>query len=362
MKKLLLSVLFMALSVSTFAQLLVKSNGEIIGGTEFYYSSFLHYALHAGHSSSGGYNIGVYGVNDNVTGSGMSYGVYGKAMGGSTTGGNIGVAGVLDNSTYGAGIVGATYPIMGVYTSGVYAGYFLGDTKMTGSVTATSFLQSSDLRLKENISPLTSRYEGILDKVANMNVVEYSYKKIAPSIMLQDSIPVEEAMKRAGIDPEKKHIGLIAQELRELFPTLVEEGQDGYLAVNYVELVPVLVQAIQELKQKVEVLEGSPVKRTASATDFDETVSVTAHKNMLFQNTPNPFKEQTVIRFRLADDAQNAAICIFDMTGKQLKRLPISSGMDSVSVGGYELGQGMFLYSLVVNGQEIDTKKMIISK
>ena len=83
---------------------------------------------------------------------------------------------------------------------------------------------------------------------------------------------------------------------------------------------------------------------------------------MLFQNTPNPFKEQTVIRFRLADDAQNAAICIFDMTGKQLKRLPISSGMDSVSVGGYELGQGMFLYSLVVNGQEIDTKKMIISK
>ena len=40
MKKLLSLVLFMAVSVSTFAQLLVKSNGEIIGGTEFYYSSF----------------------------------------------------------------------------------------------------------------------------------------------------------------------------------------------------------------------------------------------------------------------------------------------------------------------------------
>ena len=50
------------------------------------------------------------------------------------------------------------------------------------------------------------------------------------------------------------------------------------------------------------------------------------------------------------------------MTGKTIKKLPISSGMDSVSVGGYELGEGMFLYSLVVNGQEIDTKKMIISK
>lgn len=360
MKKLLSFVLFMAVSVSTFAQLLVKSNGEIIGGTEFYYSSFLHYALHAGHSSSGGYNIGVYGVNDNVTSSGMSYGVYGKATGGTTAGGNIGVAGVLGSGDYGAGIVGATYPIMGAYTSGIYAGYFLGDTKVTGSVTATSFLQSSDLRLKENIRPLASRYEGILDKVANMNVIEYSYKKIAPAITSEDSIPAEEAMKRAGIDPEKKHIGLIAQELRELFPTLVEEGQDGYLAVNYVELVPVLIRAIQELKEELDVVKGGDTERKAPAATG--VSGVKANGNVLYQNTPNPFKEQTIIRFRLADDVQNASICIFDMTGKQLKKLPISSGMESVSIGGYELGQGMFLYSLVVNGQEIDTKKMIISK
>jgi hypothetical protein len=37
---------------------------------------------------------------------------------------------------------------------------------------------------------------------------------------------------------------------------------------------------------------------------------------------------------------QNAAICIFDMTGKTIKKLPVSSGMESVSIGGYELGEG----------------------
>ena len=47
---------------------------------------------------------------------------------------------------------------------------------------------------------------------------------------------------------------------------------------------------------------------------------------------------------------------------KTIKKFPISSGMESVYVGGYELGEGMFLYSLIVNGQEIDTKKMVISK
>jgi hypothetical protein len=62
------------------------------------------------------------------------------------------------------------------------------------------------------------------------------------------------------------------------------------------------------------------------------------------------------------NNVKDAAICIFDMTGKPVKKLPISSGMDSVSFRGYEIGEGMFLYSLVVNGQEIDTKRMIISK
>jgi hypothetical protein len=69
-----------------------------------------------------------------------------------------------------------------------------------------------------------------------------------------------------------------------------------------------------------------------------------------------------VIRFKLAEEVKDASICIFDMKGKLIKKLPISSGMESVSIGGYELGEGMFLYSLIVNGQVIDTKRMVISR
>ena len=69
-----------------------------------------------------------------------------------------------------------------------------------------------------------------------------------------------------------------------------------------------------------------------------------------------------LILTRLADDARDASICIFDMTGNMLKNLPISSGETSVSINGWELGDGMFLYTLIVNGKEIDTKRMIITK
>lgn len=159
----------------------------------------------------------------------------------------------------------------------------------------------------------------------------------------------------------RRHFGVDAEELQKQYPDLVLEGQDGYLSVNYSELVPLLIRSIQVLKQELdEVKSKSNARRRASTTGIDS--STTSSGNILYQNTPNPFKEQTIIRFKLAEDAKDASICIFDMTGKPLKKLPISSGMDSVSIGGYEIGEGMFLYSLIINGQEIDTKKMVIQR
>ena len=161
----------------------------------------------------------------------------------------------------------------------------------------------------------------------------------------------------------QNHYALDADRREDTFPDLVYVRKDGSKAINYVEMIPLLVQSINELSAEIEVLKGQSsggaAKKTRSATNKKAS---SLSQNRLYQNMPNPFKEQTIIRFSLADDVQNAAICIFDMTGKTVKKMPISSGMESVSIGGYELGEGMFLYSLVVNGQEIDTKKMIISK
>ena len=151
------------------------------------------------------------------------------------------------------------------------------------------------------------------------------------------------------------------EELKNLYPDLVQEGQDGCLSVNYPEIVPLLIRSIQALKQELDEVKSTrpQASRSGPSTAMDAS---SASGNILYQNHPNPFKEQTVIRFKLAADAKDASVCIFDMMGKTLKKLPVSSGMESVSIGGYELGEGMFLYSLIVNGQEIDTKRMIISK
>lgn len=88
-----------------------------------------------------------------------------------------------------------------------------------GNVTAYS-----DISLKEDIIPLT----GALDIVERINGKRYKWK----------------ATKRASI-------GVIAQELREVLPELVFDN-DGILSVDYTLLTAVLIEAVKELKQKLE--------------------------------------------------------------------------------------------------------------
>ena len=363
MKKTLLSIMLVVAPITMFAQLKVESNGKVIAGTKLMNNSNWSISLQSGITSASNSNNAAFYGKATANSGGVSYGVFGVA--GSTSGGsgNFGVVGCVEStSTSGAGVLGCNYNITNTGLIGNYAGYFMGNAKVTGTMTVNSLVQTSDSRLKENIVSLSKRDESILSKVLDMNVIEYNYKPLIPSLVLPDSVSTEEVIKKAGLDTSKKHYGVIAQELQELFPALVDEDQDGYLGVNYVELVPVLIRAIQELKAQVDALQGNAeqtINRVASTTSIS---NLSTSGNVLYQNTPNPFNEQTTIRFKLSDNVQDASICIFDMTGKILKKQTISSGDSSIRVNGWELGEGMFLYSLIVNGQVIETKKMVILK
>jgi hypothetical protein len=51
-------------------------------------------------------------------------------------------------------------------------------------------------------------------------------------------------------------LGVIAQEVQSVLPEVVTERETGYLAVDYVKLVPVLIEAIKELSAKIDRLEN----------------------------------------------------------------------------------------------------------
>lgn len=395
MKKALLLILLATTSLIVSAQLQVSSDGKvkIASNLNTSYSNLLigNYQFggsltNAGISGStsvmgGKSNIGVLGnISANtIYTSEKNYGVLGIVNVNETHGRNYGVCGMIgftDAHYGGAGLYATNYTYFfynPTNLQGDYAGYFAGRVHISGNLTAPSMFIPSDNRLSENVVSLNERGGGTntLDNLLSMNVIEFNMKSrileehrddIGKDMTEEERAAYEYLKKDEMKMSSRRHFGIDAEELQRIYPDLVLEGQDGYLSVNYVELVPVLIRSIQELKQELDEVKGEAKAKTSSFSSETTDLIAGTTGNVLYQNTPNPFKEKTVIRFKLADNVQNASICIFDMQGKLLKNLPISSGTESVTVNGYELGAGMYLYSLLVNGQEVDTKRMIITK
>ena len=114
-----------------------------------------------------------------------------------------------------------------------------------GNITYSGSLNSSsDRRLKTNIVPLGNS----ITKV--MQLAPYSYSKKA-------SI--------TATDYTVKEMGFIAQEIRKIFPDLVEEAKDSAktLSVNYIAIIPVLTKAIQEQQNQIADLNTANVAMSA---------------------------------------------------------------------------------------------------
>ena len=60
---------------------------------------------------------------------------------------------------------------------------------------------------------------------------------------------------RTESDNEKRHVGVIAQDVREVLPEAVTE-RDGVLAVKYTELIPLLIEATKEMKARADKAEA----------------------------------------------------------------------------------------------------------
>ena len=101
---------------------------------------------------------------------------------------------------------------------------------------------SSDIRFKNNVLPITNA----LDKINKIGGYTFEWN--------------EKSHKETG----KKDIGVIAQEVEEILPEIVDTRDNGYKAVDYSKLTALLIQSVKEqqviidnLKSRIETLENN---------------------------------------------------------------------------------------------------------
>lgn len=144
------------------------------------------------------------------------------------------------------------------------------------------------------------------------------------------------------------------------------KDEDRYY-IDYNAIIPVIVEAMKEQQARIEELNNvisnccNANLKSASLIP-GATQSVDPVKTELYQNTPNPFSQTTTISYSLADNVQKAMICIYDMNGAQLKCFPLNiTTTGRITINGNELKPGMYMYSLITDGQLIDTKRMVLT-
>ncbi|MBL0328260.1 MAG: tail fiber domain-containing protein [Bacteroidetes bacterium] len=281
-----------------------------------------------------------------------------QADAGSTTVNNVGVVGI---ATLGAGAT-ATNSI-GIYGDGAVAGYFTGVV-----LTSQLPISFSDQKIKTNVNTIESG----LTLLNKLNPVTYDYKiGEYPELNLSDRL----------------QYGFIAQEVEQVIPELVTkstkpEFKDAegnviskggeYKGISYSGLIPVLTKSIQEqqviieklIKEVAELKEIAKVNPANTSTTAIASVELSDVKSIVLdQNTPNPFAEQTSITYNLTDGVQKAQMLFYNVDGKLINSVELDTkqGRGQLNVFASDLSNGMYTYTLVVDGIIIDSKRMVKS-
>lgn len=249
--------------------------------------------------------------------------------------------------------------------SGSYAGFFYGKARVTDGIYATllSPVASPSFSEQNGTTMLSVRGESVTDKLSQVQAVQF----LRQGLELTEDEETRE--KEEGVKQESHlsavQYGLDAEQLKAVYPELVYEDAQGNVSINYVEMVPLLVQSINELKAELAEMKGASAKKAKAKAETTGIEATTSDIDMvrMDQNKPNPFSESTVISLNIPSETQSATIFIYDMSGKQVQSLPVTErGKTDITVYAHDLTAGMYIYTLVVDGKVAMTRRMIVSE
>lgn len=317
----------------------------------------------------GNYPYGI-GVNAYAYNAPVSIGVYGRTSYNQNDSANHYTAAAICGTAYGQDCPNYLY-------SGRFAGYFNGNVRISAGMLLgslyTPYYNGTNGSAPSGSTLLAENENRTLDKLLQVQAIQFMRDKReleveeeCPILSEDGNIPDRTNDKRtitSRTDLPAVQYGLIADQLKKVYPELVYEDSEGNVSINYIEMIPLLVQSINELSSELAELKGTSKKKAAAQTTAIEETVEDIDQVRMDQNKPNPFSGSTVISLNVPESAKQANIFIYDLSGKQVQSLPVTErGETDITVYASNLSAGMYIYTLVVDGQVKVTRRMIVSE
>ena len=242
---------------------------------------------------------------------------------------------------------------------------------------------SSDARMKDNIRNLSAPLEHLKQlRGVSYTLKEEQKEEVIPEKILRDpDIDVEKingtlkkSAKEANPLLSRNYYGFLAQEVQEIFPDLVyQDDSTGLLSVDYIGLIPVLVEGLNQQQSRIEQLQTQLDQQKEQIASILKTVikgkgagspgESLESVPLLYQNAPNPFNQSTEIRYYIPQDVQTAHLYVSDVNGFRKKDYLLQTRENgSVTLSVSMLDAGTYFYTLVCDGTPVDTKQMVLTK
>jgi hypothetical protein len=215
---------------------------------------------------------------------------------------------------------------------------------VNGLIRASGSLVTSDRRFKQDIETIPNS----LELIRKMRGTTYTFNQAA----------FPDRNFSGG-----EQYGFIAQEVAEVIPELAVLNSDGYYALNYTMLIPVLTEAIKEQDAVIADLQTELAELHRSVSDLKaDRAGQNTEGFRLEQNAPNPFSGNTVIRYAIPAGTLGATLSVYDLTGRMLRSFTLSDGEGAVTINAGDLSDGLYLYDLQVSGRQVLERKMSVAR
>lgn len=243
-------------------------------------------------------------------------------------------------------------------------------TSIGGQVGWTTF---SDGRYKQNVKtdvPGLAFINELKPVTYTLNIEAIEKDKIqllsksGNNAALMPAPAIESSAKQSSVI----YSGFVAQDVEKAAKKLdyqfsgvdAPESEEGHYGLRYGEFVIPLVKAVQELSEKNRQLEERINKLEALLVNRNDASATVPY---LEQNSPNPVRGSTTIRYFIPEDAGAAALILLNSKGQQLKKININGrGWGTQQLDTKSLPAGTYSYGLILNGTQINTKTMIVAK
>lgn len=225
-------------------------------------------------------------------------------------------------------------------------------TNRYNNIKVANVYQQSDARSKTEIKALPNGLSTIL----GLRPVSYKWADNNLSMVRMQSNSENADSVTVAFGPESDtqiQFGFLAQDVEQVLPEVVATDETGNKMINYTAIIPLMVQAIQELQQTIED-QASTIEQLSMYIPVNRTLAHSSNK--ILSCSPNPTSGFVTIETEVINGSESE-IVITSLSGNREKTFKVSSSVLSCDVS--SLPTGIHIVSLYVEGQLHDTCRLI---